>query len=84
MPKCSFLKMCFWNIGGLKSKGMDKTKDILFMQSIEKYDLVFLAETHVGYDSGIKHIHVGKFLYHLKCRPVETFLYSWIQLVDNK
>jgi hypothetical protein len=23
-------------------------------------------------------------LYHLKCRPVETFLYSWIQLVDNK
>ena len=43
-------------IGGLKSKGMDKTKDILFVQSIEKYDLVFLAETHVGYDSGIKHI----------------------------
>jgi hypothetical protein len=41
---------------------MDKTKDILFMQSIEKYDLVFLAETHVGYDSGIKHI--GQFLYH--------------------
>ena len=54
--------MCFWNIGGLKSKGMDKTKDILFMQSIEKYDLVFLAETHVGYDSGIKHI--GQFSYH--------------------
>jgi hypothetical protein len=48
--------MCFWNIGGLKSKGMDKTKDILFMQLIEKYDLVLLAETHVGYDSGIKHI----------------------------
>jgi hypothetical protein len=41
------------------------------MQSIEKYDLVFLAETHVGYDSGIKHIHVGQFLYHLICRPVE-------------
>ena len=69
MPKSSFLKMCFWNIGGLKSKGMDKTKDILFMQSIEKYDLVFLAETHVGYDSGIKHI--GQFLYHPICRPVE-------------
>jgi hypothetical protein len=26
------------------------------MQLIEKYDLVLLAETHVGYDSGIKHI----------------------------
>jgi hypothetical protein len=48
---------------------MDKTKDILFMQSIEKYNLVFLAETHVGYDSGIKHI--GQFLYHPICRPVE-------------
>ena len=56
MLKSSFLKVCFWNIGGLKSNGMDKTKDILFVQSIEKYDLVFLAETHVGYDSGIKHI----------------------------
>ena len=62
--------MCFWNIGGLKSKGVDKTKDILFMQSIEKYDLVFLAETHVGYDSGIK--HMVQFLYHPICRPVET------------
>jgi hypothetical protein len=69
MPKSSFLKMCFLNIGGLKSKGMDKTKDILFMQSIEKYDLVFLAETHVIYDSGMKHI--GQFLYHPICRPVE-------------
>ena len=69
MSKSSFVKMCFWNIGGLKSKGMDKTKDILFIQSIEKYDLVFLAETHVGYDSGIKHI--GEFLYHPICRPVE-------------
>ena len=63
------LTMCFWNIGGFKSKGMDKTKDPLFLKAIESYDLVFLAETHVGYNSGIQKI--GEFLYHPVCRPVE-------------
>jgi hypothetical protein len=43
------IKMCFWNTGGLKSKNNDKTSDPIFLKEIEKYDLIFLAETHVGY-----------------------------------
>ena len=45
--------MCFWNTGGLKSKSNDKTSDLIFFKEIEKYDLVFLAETHVGYNTDI-------------------------------
>ena len=55
--------MCFWNIGGLKSKNIDKTKDPLFLKEIEKFDIVFLAETHVGAPSLPKgkgnDVHVG-------------------------
>ena len=65
----SNVKMCFWNIGGLKSRGTDKTMDPLFLKAIEGNDLVFLAETHVGYNANIRNI--GPFLYHPICRPVE-------------
>jgi hypothetical protein len=41
---------------------MDKTNDPKFFKSIEKYDLVFLAETHLGYNSTIKNI--DPFHYH--------------------
>ena len=61
------LKMCFWNTGGLISKTHDKTTDPLFLKEIEKYDLVFLAETHLGYDNNIHKI--GPFYYHPICRP---------------
>jgi hypothetical protein len=60
--------MCVWNVGGLKSRGMDKTCDPLFIRSIGKYDLVFLVETHLGYNSQLKTI--GPFLYHPVCRTV--------------
>jgi exonuclease III len=51
-------------------RGMDKTNDPIFFKSIEKYDSVFLAETHLGYNSTIKNI--GPFHYHpiLVCRSV--------------
>lgn len=50
----SSLNMCFWNVAGLLSGGLDKTNDPTFIKSIEVYDLVFLAETHVGYNTNIK------------------------------
>ena len=64
----STIKMCVWNVGGLKSRGMDKICDPLFIRSIGKYDLVFLVETHLGYNSQLKTI--GPFLYHPVCRTV--------------
>ena len=60
--------MCFWNTGGLKSKSNDKTSDPIFLKEIEKYDLVFLAETHVGYNTDIHTI--GPFHYHGICRSI--------------
>jgi hypothetical protein len=62
------IKMCFWNTGGLKSKSNDKTSDPIFLKEIEKYDLVFLAETHVGYNTDIHTI--GPFHYHGICRSI--------------
>ena len=61
------VNMCFWNLGGLISKNHNKSTDPLFLQAIEKYDLIFLAETHVGYDANINNI--GIFHYHPICRP---------------
>jgi hypothetical protein len=64
----STLKICCWNIGGLMKKGINKTCDPLFLNLIEKYDIYFLLETHVGYNSPIKNI--GPFLYHPNCRSI--------------
>ena len=47
------LKLCFWNIGGIKSKIFDKSKDPNFLSEIKDFDIVFLAETHVGYEDNI-------------------------------
>lgn len=64
----STINMCVWKVGGLKTRGMDKTCDPLFIGSIGKYDLVFLVETHLGYNSQLKII--GPFLHHPVCRTV--------------
>ena len=61
------VNMCFWNTGGLMSKTNDKTTDPLFLKEIDKYDLVFLAETHLGYDANI--CNIGSFHCHTICRP---------------
>ena len=47
------LKMCFLNVGGLKNKEGSKLEDLFFINKINKYDIVFLAETHIGYESNI-------------------------------
>jgi hypothetical protein len=45
MPKITshnfYMKMCFWNVGGIISKYNDKTNDPLFLKNIEKYDIGF-------------------------------------------
>ena len=65
------LKMCCWNVGGLISKGVNKTSDPLFIKSVEKYNIAFLVETHQGYNSLFGYI--GTFHYHPICRPVTKY-----------
>ena len=38
-----------------------------FINKIDKYDLAFLTETHIGYDTNIPII--GNFICHIVCRP---------------
>jgi hypothetical protein len=47
------IKLCFWNIGGLKSKTHNKLSDPIFLQHIFKHDIILLAETHVGYGEAV-------------------------------
>ena len=61
------LKLCFWNIGGLKTKNFDKSQDPDFLQEIRNYDIVFLAETHVGYGDNIS---FPDFRYFPICRDI--------------
>ena len=62
------LKMCFLNVGGLKNKEDSKLEDLFFINKINKYDIVFLAETHIGYESNIH--RVGTFYVYQICRPI--------------
>ena len=45
------IKLCFWNIGGLKSKTHNKLSDPIFLQHIFKHHII-LAETH-GYGEAV-------------------------------
>jgi hypothetical protein len=62
----SSIKFGFWNIGGLCTRGMNKAEDSNFLKKIEPYDIIFLVETHIGYNSKIHNI--GNFHYHSICR----------------
>jgi hypothetical protein len=42
--------MGFWNVGGLKSKDSNKFNNPIFLKEIENFDLILLAETHLGPD----------------------------------
>jgi hypothetical protein len=48
--------MCFLNVGGLKNKEGSKLEDLFFINKINKYDIVFLAETHIGHESNIHRV----------------------------
>lgn len=63
----SFISICFWNVGGLVSKSYNKLKDVSFIQEIMPYDLVFLSETHIGYD---KSVNLEGFQYIPLCRSL--------------
>jgi hypothetical protein len=58
MPKFSHssIKFGFWKIGGLCKRGMNKAEDSIFLKDIEPYDIMFLVETHIGYNSKIHNI----------------------------
>ena len=47
----SFISICSWNVGGLISKSNNKLNDHRFIQEIQSYDIVFLSETHTGFDT---------------------------------
>ena len=55
------LRFCFWNVGGLG----DKLEDDLFLSEVKQTDIIFLAETHIGYD---KKVSVEGFHYFPVCR----------------
>ena len=58
--------MCFWNIGGLKSRTNDTLNDPIFLKQIENFDLIFLAETHLGPESSAPNL--GSYNFHTVCR----------------
>lgn len=45
------IKFCYWNIGGVYANNINKLEDNHFLNEIKDFDLVVLAETHVGYNS---------------------------------
>jgi hypothetical protein len=49
------------------SKEGNKIDDPFFINKIDKYDLAFLTETHIGYDTNIPII--GNFICYIVCRP---------------
>jgi hypothetical protein len=53
----------FLNVGGLKNKEGSKLEDPFFINKINKYDIVFLAETHIGYESNIHRVGTHVVLY---------------------
>ena len=63
------LNFCYWNIGRLFTHNTNKAEDNLFIKKIENYDLVILAETHIGYNTNIV---MNTFNYFPVCRNVST------------
>lgn len=61
------LDICFLNVGGLKSKTYDKTKDDIFLKTISAHDIILLAETHMGYNDSV---YINGYHYFQICRPV--------------
>ena len=49
--KFSNLSFCVWNVGGLISNTQSKLDDPLFVETINKYDIILLTETHLGYNT---------------------------------
>ena len=63
----SRLKFGFLNVGGLVNKEGNKLEDPLFLNEIQKFDIMFLVETHIGYDLDMPNL--GPFHCYTVCRP---------------
>ena len=62
------LKMCFLNVGGIVNRGIDKFRDPEFIKTISSFDIVLLAETHLGPNYDIPNI--DSFFVHTVCRSM--------------
>lgn len=65
----SFLSICSWNVGGLTSRTVNKLHDVNFIAELLPHDIVFLCETHTGYDTSIS---LDGFQHFPICRPIST------------
>ena len=45
------LNICAWNVGGMVTANLDKSKDKAFIDQIKNFDIILLSETHIGYDT---------------------------------
>ena len=45
-----------FNVGGLIYKDINKFEDPLFLKQLNKFDIMFLVETHIGNDFNIPNI----------------------------
>lgn len=63
------IKCCYWNIGGLIVHGTNKLDDLFFIQEIQEYDVVILAETHIGYSTPVS---VEQFNCFSVCRDISS------------
>ena len=63
------IKFCYWNIGGINEHGTNKLDDHFFIKEIQEYDVVILAETHIGYNIPVIIEH---FTYFPVCRDISS------------
>ena len=63
----SFVSICSWNVGGRFSKTINKLKDTSFLTELLHHDIIFLSETHTGFDTSIS---LDGFQHFPICRPI--------------
>ena len=63
------INFCYWNIGGLNTHNTSKLTDHSFIKAIQEYDVVILAETHIGYNTPV---FIEKFNYFPVCRDISS------------
>ena len=68
MMSVKSLRMCFLNVGGIINRGIDKFQEPEFIKTISNFDIVFLAETHLG--PNYKPPHIDSYYVHTVCRSI--------------
>ena len=56
------------NVGGIINRGIDKFQEPEFIKTISNFDIVFLAETHLG--PNYKPPHIDSYYVHTVCRSI--------------